>query len=55
VVAVSLKKDLYGSRLLVHCEAYLRPERRFESVDDLITQLARDREAAIAALEAGGD
>lgn len=45
-------EDLYGRRLLVHCESFLRHEKRFGSVDDLIAQLHRDREAAKVALGA---
>lgn len=48
-----LDEDLYGQRLFVHCEAWLRPERRFSSVDDLVAQLGRDRRDALARL--GGD
>lgn len=45
-------EDLYGTSLLVHCEAFLREERRFESVEGLVAQLGLDRKAAKAALGA---
>jgi len=48
---------LYGERLSVYCEAYLREERKFPGVDALIDQLAADRLAAreaLAAARAGG-
>jgi riboflavin kinase/FMN adenylyltransferase len=37
---------LYGERLSVHCEAWIREERRFPTVDALIGQLSADRERA---------
>lgn len=37
---------LYGERLSVHCEAFLREEKRFGTLDALVDQLARDRRAA---------
>jgi riboflavin kinase/FMN adenylyltransferase len=43
---------LYGERLGVYCEAYLREERKFPGVDALIDQLAADRRAAREALAA---
>lgn len=48
-----LDRDLYGQGLLVHCEARLRDERRFDSVEDLVAQLERDRRDALAVLENG--
>ncbi len=41
---------LYGERISVYCEAWLRSEQRFSGVDALIEQLGADREAARAAL-----
>ncbi len=38
--------NIYGDEVSVYCEAYLRPERRFPTVDALIDQLAADRKAA---------
>ncbi len=38
--------DIYGERVLVSCEAYLRGERRFSSVEALISQLHEDQKAA---------
>lgn len=37
---------LYGSRLCVEFEDYLRPERRFASVEELVRQIACDVKAA---------
>ena len=42
--------DLYGARLRVHLVARLREERRFEGLDALKAQIARDAEAARAIL-----
>jgi riboflavin kinase/FMN adenylyltransferase len=41
---------LYGERLSVYCEAWIREERRFPSLDALVAQLNADREAALAVL-----
>ena len=43
---------LYGERLLVYCEAYLRAERAFPGLDALIDQLSADREVARETLAA---
>lgn len=42
--------DLYGEELTVHFLEHLRGQRRFGGLEDLTRQLARDREAAVAAL-----
>ncbi len=42
--------DLYGRRLEVALRAFLRPERKFESVEALQDQIARDAQAARIAL-----
>ncbi len=42
--------DLYGKRLAVGLVAYLRPELRLEGLEALKAQMARDAEAARAAL-----
>ncbi len=39
-------RDLYGSRLRLHIVAYLRGERKFESLDALKTQIAADSTSA---------
>jgi riboflavin kinase/FMN adenylyltransferase len=39
-------QDIYGCDLVVEFVARLRDERRFEHIDDLITQITRDSEAA---------
>jgi riboflavin kinase/FMN adenylyltransferase len=38
--------DLYGARLRVHLVAFLRPERRFDGIESLKEQIARDAAAA---------
>jgi riboflavin kinase/FMN adenylyltransferase len=42
--------DLYGKHLAVELVAYLRPEMKFDSVDSLKAQMARDSEATRGAL-----
>jgi riboflavin kinase/FMN adenylyltransferase len=42
--------DLYGRRLCVELIEFLRPERKFEGIEALKTQIAADAEAAKAAL-----
>lgn len=46
-------RDIYGETLYVECVRYLREERAFPSVGALVAQLAKDRDAALAALEDG--
>jgi len=38
--------DLYGQRLLVRLKAFLRPEKRFAGVDELLAQIAADADEA---------
>jgi riboflavin kinase/FMN adenylyltransferase len=38
--------DLYGKRLEVGLHAFLRPELKFASFDDLVAQIRRDAEEA---------
>lgn len=38
--------DLYGARLRLHFVGYLRPEQKFQSVDELKIQIGRDVNAA---------
>ncbi len=42
--------DLYGSEITTHFHAFLRGQRRFEGLEDLKAQLARDAETARRAL-----
>lgn len=42
--------DLYGKHLSVELIAYLRPEAKFASVDELVAQMNRDKEQARAIL-----
>ncbi len=44
---------IYGEEISVHCEAYLRPEKRFPTVTALIEQLSDDRRAARERLARG--
>jgi riboflavin kinase/FMN adenylyltransferase len=37
-----------GDRLRVEWLAFLRPEQRFAGIEELMAQIARDREAALA-------
>ena len=41
---------LYGETVSIYCEAWLREERRFPTIDSLIDQLAADRRAALDVL-----
>lgn len=45
--------DLYGRRLRVALVEFLRPERKFDGIEALKTQIALDAEAARRVLEAG--
>lgn len=38
--------DLYDQELKVELVSYIRPERKFESIDALITQIGEDAETA---------
>lgn len=38
------QQDLYGQELEVHCHAFVREERRFDSLDALKSQIASDEE-----------
>lgn len=43
--------DLYGRVLRVSCLSFLRPEKRFASVDALIDQIGKDKQQAVEWLE----
>lgn len=45
--------DLYGRQLRVELEHYLRPERRFASLDELVAQIRSDRDQALRLLIGG--
>lgn len=47
--------DLYGKPLRIELASFLRPEEKFESVDALVVQMARDVNDARAALAAPED
>lgn len=38
--------DIYGQELKVELQAFIRPERKFESIDALISQIAQDADTA---------
>jgi riboflavin kinase/FMN adenylyltransferase len=44
---------IYGEEISIHCESYLRPERRFPTVTALIEQLNDDRRSARERLSRG--
>ena len=44
--ALGVRMDLYGQKAGVALRTYLRPEKRFASVEELTAQIARDREKA---------
>jgi riboflavin kinase/FMN adenylyltransferase len=46
-------KDIYGQTLRVYLRKYLRGEQKFSGLDALKEQLAKDKIAAQAALQAG--
>lgn len=45
--------DLYGKRLRAEIVAFIRPERKFASVEALRRQLAEDKRTALELLEGG--
>ena len=46
--------DLYGKHLAIELIAYIRPELKFDSLNDLIEQMTGDAAAARAALDGAG-
>jgi riboflavin kinase/FMN adenylyltransferase len=38
--------DLYGRWMEVALHAFIRPERKFESIDELVAEMRRDEQAA---------
>jgi len=44
--------DLYGRRIDVAVAAFIRPEAKFDSIDDMLEEMARDGEAARRTLSA---
>jgi len=44
-------QDVYGERLTVALVAYLRPEMKFSSLDELVAQIEKDEEQAAHALK----
>lgn len=52
VFLIGFDGDLYGRTMLVEFISLIRPDRRFGSIDELITQMRQDCDAAIARLAA---
>lgn len=52
---IDYRGDLYGKMMRVRFVERLRDERRFPSIEALISQLRSDRESALFSLESGGD
>jgi riboflavin kinase/FMN adenylyltransferase len=46
--------NLYGRQLSVDFVSRIRPERRFDGVDELVEQIGRDLEVARTRLAGGG-
>ena len=44
-------QDIYGERLTVELVAYLRPELRFENLEQLVAQISEDKKQAVQAIE----
>lgn len=44
-------EDIYGELLEVRLLHYLRPEMKFDSLDELVSQIAEDKKIAVAKLE----
>ena len=47
----NFNKDLYGKNLRLELLYFLREEKKFDSIDDLIVQLKLDKENSIAYLK----
>ncbi len=47
-------EDLYGRELRVYVSKYLRGEEKFNGLDALKAQLARDKQNSLAALSGNG-
>ena len=46
-MSFNLNKNLYGKLLKIELIEYIREEKRFETVDDLIQRLKLDREKCL--------
>lgn len=44
---IGFQGNLYGERILVRLCRFLRPEKKFDSIDDLKDQIAKDTQAAL--------
>jgi riboflavin kinase/FMN adenylyltransferase len=53
--ALDKAEDLYGASVELEFVEYLRPEMRFESVDELIAQVNRDKQTAREVLQDAPD
>jgi riboflavin kinase/FMN adenylyltransferase len=52
VYLIGFDGDLYGRQMLVEFIDLIRPDRRFDSIADLVSQMRQDCDAALAILEA---
>jgi riboflavin kinase / FMN adenylyltransferase len=43
----NFKKDIYGSEVTIEWHQYLRKEQKFSGIDELVTQIQRDKQNAI--------
>ncbi len=43
-------QDIYGQTILVTIKTYLRPQKKYESLPDLVSQLAEDKRMSLAVL-----
>jgi riboflavin kinase/FMN adenylyltransferase len=49
------EEDIYGEVITVTVIRFLRQQEKYNSLDDLIIQLRKDKEASLAVLSSGGD
>ena len=49
---VDFDKEIYGEELTVELVRYIRPEKKFDSLLDLIAAIDKDKEAILAILQA---
>ena len=43
---LDFSEDIYGQHLVLDLMAYLRPEKKFASMDDLVRQIGMDADTA---------
>ena len=52
VFLIGFEGDLYGRTLMVELVELIRPDRRFDSIGELVSQMRQDCDAASARLDA---